>query len=85
MLAGRSPRASTRADRFTATVSFQAARAPARQLAQRDLEHVECQRHDQPGLLGDWDELVGRHPPAVSSVQRASASTPVIAPDCALY
>ena len=63
--AGSSPRASTRADRLIATVRSRPARAPARQLAQRDLEHVQRQRHDQPGLLGDRDELVGRHRPPV--------------------
>ena len=55
---------------------------PRRGLRARFVQHPRADRHDQAGLLGDREELVGRAPdPRSGCCQRSSASRPITSDD----
>ena len=70
------------AETFTATRSRACPPACQRAAcAQRLAQHPVADRHDEAGLLGERDEVAGRHDAAPSGwCQRSSASTPITRP-----
>ncbi len=61
---------SWRPDRLTLTSEMlvRTSRLPPLRLPARLLDHPRADRHDEPGLLGDVDELAGHEQPALGMV-----------------